>query len=53
MYGQVFDAKRDGVYVSTVLGWRKKLKIRRYIGDVDVWDVHRIADYFDTYDYYE
>ena len=34
---------RNGIYVEdTLSGFNGKIKIKRFIGDVDVWDAHRI-----------
>lgn len=34
----------DGIYVTGELsGYKKEIKIKRFVGDIDVWDIYRIA----------
>lgn len=52
VYGQVHDIVVDGIYVNCELGGGQVI-IKRFIGDVDVWDVYRIASELEIWTGYE
>ena len=48
-YGKIFDT-RSGLYVETKLsGWKSKTLIKRFIIDVDIWDIYRIGEAMEVY----